>query len=366
MHLLNYSVNLLTTTNVMEPPSFYQWAKEQNHEIINKFFHELLEIIKSNVETFHDISIIEHLNATVLLSAKTNPYLLDCWITFITKYNAETNSFTPIGKSMHIKIGPEGTPSERIIRELKETLEITQRSFNLAQKAYSTEVESLKRQLEETKQANVLLTSQNQILKGQVRSEEAFVSLNPQIVSAQEQLMSLTQLLTTLSGITSSKLNISTTLPFSQTTASPKKTEPLESSHHSDHVSVGIAHTTNPDLKDKPAPTLLQDSGLSSPQNITIPKENPSKITPLSPPKSNPTPLTTNAKNSGFFSGDKFLSELNAKIKERKEKPKNESHVSSVEKKTFSQLLHSTRIPGTLGKNGGNQKVSYWKIRIYS
>lgn len=317
-------------------PSFYQWAKEQNHEVINKFFHELLEIIKSNVETFHDISIIEHLNATVLLSAKTNPYLLDCWITFITKYNSETNSFTPIGKSMHIKIGPEGTPSERIIRELKETLEITQRSFNLAQKAYSTEVESLKRQLEETKQTNVLLTSQNQILKGQVRSEEAFVSLTPQIVSAQEQLMSLTQLLTTLSGITSSKLNISTTLPFSQTTASPKKTEPLGSSLHSDHVSVGIIHTTNPDLKDKPDPTLLQDSGqLSSPQKITIQKESPSKITPLSPPKSNPITPTTNAKNSGFFSGDKFLNELNAKIKERKEKPKNESHISSTEKKNL-------------------------------
>lgn len=85
-------------------PSFYHWAKEQNHEVINKFFHELLEIIKSNTETFHDVSIIEHLNATVLLSAKTNPYLLDCWISFITKYNAETNSFTPIGASMHIKV----------------------------------------------------------------------------------------------------------------------------------------------------------------------------------------------------------------------------------------------------------------------
>ncbi|HAT5044814.1 TPA: VipA, partial [Legionella pneumophila] len=50
-----------------------------------------------------------------------------------------------------------------------------------------------------------------------------------------------------------------------------------------------------------------------------------------------PKPNSTQpaAKNSGFFSGDGFLKELNAKIKERKERPKDEPHTTPVEKKNL-------------------------------
>jgi VPS inhibitor protein A len=50
-------------------------------------------------------------------------------------------------------------------------------------------------------------------------------------------------------------------------------------------------------------------------------------------PKSNTT--QPSAKNSGFFSGDGFLKELNAKIKERKERPKDEAQATHGEKKNL-------------------------------
>lgn len=65
------------------------------------------------------------------------------------------------------------------------------------------------------------------------------------------------------------------------------------------------------------------------------PKEDVSiKVTIPSMPKPNST--QPSAKNSGFFSGDGFLKELNAKIKERKERPKDEPHTTTVEKKISS------------------------------
>ncbi|HAT1596032.1 TPA: VipA [Legionella pneumophila] len=316
-------------------PSFYHWAKEQNHEVINKFFHELLEIIKSNTETFHDVSIIEHLNATVLLSAKTNPYLLDCWISFITKYNAETNSFTPIGASMHIKIGAEGTPSERIIRELKESLAMTQQSFILAQKAHATEVDSLKRQLEQTKQDNERLVTQNHFLKDQVRAEKTFADLNPQINTARQQLSTLTELMQTLSEITNAKPNIEPVFPSPITAFTESKTElPKENAHPAIPVSKEVTHTINQEPEKKPVPPPPNDiQRLTFSPNITPKEDIPPKTTASSMPKSNTT--QPSAKNSGFFSGDGFLKELNAKIKERKERPKDEAQATHGEKKNL-------------------------------
>ncbi|HAT1796108.1 TPA: VipA [Legionella pneumophila] len=316
-------------------PSFYHWAKEQNHEVINKFFHELLEIIKSNIETFHDVSIIEHLNATVLLSAKTNPYLLDCWISFITKYNAETNSFTPIGTSMHIKIGPEGTPSERIIRELKESLAMTQQSFILAQKAYATEVDSLKRQLEQTKQENERLVTQNHFLKDQVQAEKTFADLHPQINTARQQLSTLTELLQTLSEITKAKPNIEPVVPSPITAVTESKIElPKENECPVVPVSEEVTPAISQEPAKKPVPPPPNDIERQAfSQNLT-PKEDVSpKATTPSLPKPNITQPA--AKNSGFFSGDGFLKELNAKIKERKERPKDEPHTTPVEKKNL-------------------------------
>lgn len=262
-------------------PSFYHWAKEQNHEVINKFFHELLEIIKSNVETFHDVSIIEHLNATVLLSAKTNPYLLDCWISFIIKYNAETNSFTPIGASMHIKIGPEGTPSERIIRELKESLAMTQQSFILAQKAYATEVDSLKRQLEQTKQENERLITQNHFLKDQVSAEKTFADLNPQINNARQQLSALTELIQTLSEITNAKPKIETVSSLSIPVVTENKSELLkENSCSVIPVSKEIIPTISPEPKEKPVPPPPNDAErLTFSQNQPPKEDAPPKTT---------------------------------------------------------------------------------------
>ncbi|CCD07712.1 Dot/Icm T4SS effector VipA [Legionella pneumophila] len=316
-------------------PSFYHWAKEQNHEVINKFFHELLEIIKSNTETFHDVSIIEHLNATVLLSAKTNPYLLDCWISFITKYNAETNSFTPIGVSMHIKVGPEGTPSERIIRELKESLVMTQQAFILAQKANATEVDSLKRQLEQTKQENERLVTQNQFLKDQVRAEKTFADLNPQINNARQQLSALTELIQTLSEITNAKPKIETVSSLSIPAVTENKSELLKQNSCSvAPVSKEVTPAISQEPKKRPVSPPPNDmDGQALSPNIP-PKEDVSiKVTIPSIPKPNSTQPV--AKNSGFFSGDGFLKELNAKIKERKERPKDESHTTPVEKKNL-------------------------------
>ncbi|HAU1182663.1 TPA: Dot/Icm T4SS effector VipA [Legionella pneumophila] len=316
-------------------PSFYHWAKEQNHEVINKFFHELLEIIKSNTETFHDVSIIEHLNATVLLSAKTNPYLLDCWISFITKYNAETNSFTPIGASMHIKVGPEGTPSERIIRELKESLVMTQQAFILAQKANATEVDSLKRQLEQTKQENERLVTQNQFLKDQVRAEKTFADLNPQINNARQQLSALTELIQTLSEITNAKPKIETVSSLSIPAVTENKSELLkENSCSVAPVSKEVTPAISQEPKKRPVPPPPNDMDSQALSPNIPPKEDVSiKVTIPSMPKPNSTQPV--AKNSGFFSGDGFLKELNAKIKERKERPKDEPHTTPVEKKNL-------------------------------
>ncbi|KGP63005.1 VipA [Legionella norrlandica] len=316
-------------------PTFYHWAKEQNHTVISQSFSQLLEIVKFNSEAFHDISIIEHLNATVLLSAKTNPYLLDCWIAFITKYNVATNSFTPIGTNVRIEIGPEGTPSERIIRELKETLAMTQQSFLLAQKAYSTEVESLKRQLEEAKKENIRINSENQILKEQVHSEKILTSLNPQINLAQQQLTSLTELLNTLSQITSHNTDINS---FPPAIYSPQIDDLNKNSSSHARVTIEVDQPPNLHLKDKMALSLTNEEEQISPVSASQDsKEAHLKISPPPPPpfESKPTPPIANTKNSRFFSGENFLNELNAKIKEREKKPRNVTNLPTVEKKNL-------------------------------
>lgn len=313
--------DFVTNYKIKGTPAFYNWAKEQNHLQISQFFDELLTLINSNQESFHDASIIDHLNVTVLLSANTNRYLLECWIDFLTKYNVATQSYAPISSmdsktSVHIQVGPEGTTSERMLIDLKKALEVTQHAFALAQQAHSTEIELLKRQIAALKSHNAMLSAENHQLKDQVRDEQIFKALHPQITSAQEQLSSFAELLKTLNEVTG-KSPDSTPQPQPPIPFSPENTESTTS----------LPSTAVVTITTEPVPT-----NTPSAVGVTPPPPPPPSLSSPAFGASTTIKASTTASSSFFPKKEGTLfDELAAVLKERE--AKGTANLSAVEEK---------------------------------
>jgi VPS inhibitor protein A len=188
--------------------TFYNLSKEHHHDTISKDLNELLIIITGNNETLHDVSIIDYLNELTLSSAKTNPYLLEYWLEFKTQYKLAKQKNNKQGNHpTSIKVGPEGTPLEGMIRDLRHALVATQTALTLSQQTHATELELLRKQLSELKAAHSELAIQNATLREQVKNEHFFDTLHPQIVLAQEQINSFSALLTNLNKVTFKRNN---------------------------------------------------------------------------------------------------------------------------------------------------------------
>ncbi len=197
-------------------PAFYNWAKEHNHSIISHFLEEILSIVTLNQDTLHDASIIENLSITILLSAKSNPYLMNCWIGFLEEYNTAAKQYAPIG-TIEMNIGPSGISSENLIRNLKDALIAQQTAFASTQKIHQSEIEQLKKQISDLQQANNQLVLQNDQLKTLVGDRKTVEEMHEQIITAQKQLLSVSQLLGTLYETTKQKPVIEILPPLTTT-----------------------------------------------------------------------------------------------------------------------------------------------------
>ncbi|KTD63392.1 hypothetical protein [Legionella shakespearei] len=319
--------DFVTNYKIKGTPAFYTWAKEHNHTQISQFFDELLALIDSNQESFHDASIIDHLNVTVLLSANTNRYLLECWIDFLTKYNEATKSYSPISSMdgqtpVHIQVAPEGTKSERMLIDLKKALETTQQAFALSQQANSTEIALLKRQLAEFKEQNARLSTENRLLKDQVRNEQMFRDLHPQISSAQEQLSSFAALIQTLSEVTGKKPEavpppVVFVTEHTETSTAPVPVAPV----------IPVVKT-----EPEPAPIINNQSTTTAP----LPPPPPRIISPPAPAVATTTPVkpTFFPKPAKASTGSLF-SELAAVLKEREANAASNTTPTIGEKKSL-------------------------------
>lgn len=322
--------DFVTNYKVRGTPAFYTWTKEHNHPQISQFFDELLALIDSNQESFHDASIIDHLNVTVLLSASTNRYLLECWIDFLSKYNEATKSYAPISSMdgqtpVHIQVGPEGTKSERMLIDLKRALENTQQAFALSQQATSTEIALLKRQLAEFKEQNARLSTENRLLKDQVHNEQMFKDLHPQLSSAQEQLTSFAALIQTLTEVTGKKPEAlpPPILPVAEHKETLVPTTPVQSEQPVSPVIITVP---------TPAPIT------NHPSNGSLPP-----IPPPTPPRTlvtpSPVPTATTGKQTFFakptpeVSSGSLFDELATAVKARKDKAAANNTSAPEEKK---------------------------------
>lgn len=360
------------------------WGKEQNHSDICSYLDEILALITSNQESIHDASVIEYLTIPINLSANSNRYLLDCWNKCLSEYNSTSKIYSPIstmssGSPIHIQISPEGTSSERMMRDLRTALDSTQKVQEFSRKAYSSEIELLKKQLEELQHENTQLISENRHLKEQVRNDQMFRSLQPQISSAQKQLASFAELLNTLYEITGEKANTSVSNPLSiipsviKHDVVPSRVEPLSSISSSrdnrealgkDTVSIPLVpekkgEVSEPkaqpigSLKKPPIPPIpsstdnreaLGKDTASIPLvpeikgEISEPKALPigSHKKPLTPPLTNQPP-----ESKPLLSGEGFFKELSSAIAKREAKTNKEKQSApsltstNVEKKNM-------------------------------
>lgn len=223
--------NFITNYKQNGIPTFYTWLKEQNHGLISDSLAELFTIVTVNQESLHDASIIENLSITALLSAKSNPYLLTCWIDFLNEYNASTKQYAPIG-TIALSVGPSGVPSENMIRNLKDALVAQQATLESTQKIHQAEMEQLRKQISDLQTANGQLRLQNDQLKVLTHDRHVIEALHPQIQKNQEQLASFSTLLNTLYELTKAK-PIPEVLNSTEINAQRPVTEPITGNNNS-------------------------------------------------------------------------------------------------------------------------------------
>lgn len=246
----------------------------------------MLLIITGNQASFHDVSIIDYLNEIIISSAKTNPYLLEYWLEFKTQYKTAKQADKHSQNTLNIKIGPEGTSSEGMIRDLRNALVATQNALTLGQQAQNVEMELLRTELQELRLSHTALLIQNNKLLEQVRNEQLFASLHPQILSAQEQITTLSHLLGQLNTLTIK-------------TAPPAEVKELLI------VTPVAPSTLNPNKEDEPT-----NESIPIPPPLTPPSKNFITEPCHSEEKESPKPLSRSS----------FFDELASKIKERQTK----------------------------------------------
>lgn len=336
--------------------SYISWGKEQNHSAVCGYFGELLNLVVSNQEVFHDASIIEYLAVPINLSASTNRYLHECWNKFLIEYNSAAQMYAPIhtmdsSTPTHLQIALEGNSSERMMRDLKSALESTQKAQEFSRKAYHSEVELLKKQLTELTRENAKLSTENRLLKEQVHNDQMFRSLHPQIEKAQHQLASFADLLSNLYELTGSSPPQPSPMPSITVSSSEKEQSEIATICSSssrgeqqndernnlakDTISPpNITRGTLPPVstnaheipeKDSVAtPLIISESGKPSVIKSTIP--------PLAPHMAPPKMATAQQHEpSHTFSGGGFFNELSKELAKRNANKQNASSTIAVD-----------------------------------
>ncbi len=195
-------------------PSRVAWNNDQDYKIITQSLEELYEIISSQKDYFHDISIIDHLNTPINLAAQANPYLSKSWNGFLTKYNNKTGAFVCIGATQtdgnipintHINIGAQGKVSEKLVNDLQKALASTLKTLGLIALAHANETEDLQIQIQELRRENLLLSQTNSQLQQQIQDQTYLKSLVSQIEAAKTQAASFNNLFSTLQDALSTK-----------------------------------------------------------------------------------------------------------------------------------------------------------------
>ncbi|MBL7480886.1 hypothetical protein [Legionella bononiensis] len=321
------------------------WGKEQNHSGICSYFEEILTLISSNQEAIHDASVIEYITIPINLSAKTNPYLLDCWSKSLIEYNSGLKVYTPISamkndSSIHIQIAPDGTSSERMMRDLRLALDSTQKAQEYSRVAYLSELELLKKQNEELKNENAQLTAENRHLREQVQNDQLFRSLQPQISTARSQLASFAELLNTLHEITGGRPSSSdkiTVVPSSihtnealiNATPSIQVDSPVHESEHNKHTT---APSPIPPHTNSMQSSSSDPGSTSTPPVAEVQKEVSIPLVPIKTPPKNPPPpppvSNKPAEPSRVFNGEGFFKELTEELAKRNQ-PKNKASTST-------------------------------------
>lgn len=288
-------------------PSLWTWNKECNHEKISLHLEQLLTIIRDNIETFNDTSIIDYLNNTILQSANSNPYLLQCWIQCQQKYNLKLQAYIGIG-NFKVLLPPDSKPAENIIFELEASLNKLKQSSQLAQEVNETQLKLMGERISQLEKANRELSSQNMAYKQQIKSQELFDAIHNPIKDAQKNLDSVMSLLTQLHAITEPKQiaqQQTINLLVSDQMIASKQIEPKPN----DNISVSVQVQATITSASEPIP---QQKNIQSAVIVPPPPKNPPPI-----PQSSPS----------FFQkkGGDMIDEIKLKLEEFKQKSKTSS-----------------------------------------
>lgn len=318
-------------------PAFYNWVKEHNHNIISLFLEEILSIVTLNQDTLHDASIIENLSITILLSAKSNPYLLNCWVNFLDEYNIAAKQYAPIG-TIEMSIGPSGAPSENLIRNLKDALIAQQAAFVSTQKIHQVEIEQLKKQISDLQQSQNQLILQNDQLKTLVGNRKTVEEMHAQIITAQKQLLSVSQLLGTLYETTKQKSVIEILSPLPtvpmmlplQTPELGQLDKTVEKDRVMEHEICGIP----PQIEVPVQKEQLQSRVPPAPQ-IPLPPEKTSTL--IKETKTEIKPILANQSFFAPLNNNELLNGINGALeKMKKRKEAQASQINEEEKKKLS------------------------------
>ncbi|WP_244940898.1 hypothetical protein [Legionella sainthelensi] len=318
-------------------PAFYNWAKEHNHNIISLFLEEILSIVTLNQDTLHDASIIENLSITILLSAKSNPYLLNCWVNFLDEYNIAVKQYAPIG-TIEMSIGPSGAPSENLIRNLKDALIAQQAAFVSTQKIHQVEIEQLKKQISDLQQSQNQLILQNDQLKTLVGNRKTVEEMHAQIITAQKQLLSVSQLLGTLYETTKQKpvIEILSPLPTApmilplQTPELGQLDKTVEKDRVMEHEICGI-----PSQIEVPVQKEQLQSRVPPAPQIPLPPEKTSTL--IKETKTEIKPILANQSFFAPLNNNELLNGINGALeKMKKRKEAQASQINEEEKKKLS------------------------------
>lgn len=292
-------------------PAIYHLAKERHYSTISTELEGINALCENNKEAFHETSIIDHLNAIILLASPYNKYVLKCWTEFLQQYNNSAEIYTAIGctdpqkREYTISNGATGIPSELLILNLQTAIEKKQQAFELAEASHKAEKELLERQLTVARAQIEKLSTQNQEQQEQLNALTRFKGLHSHLQKAQEQFTELAGFFGMLTDITTKADGDFIHVPQLKPVETNK--DPIERPKQQQTTAQPIAASST-DTNNAVIDTLSQIE--------VLPPKIPVVI--KAPPPPPPAPPIVSTKP---FQTKNFFDELALKIKERAEHP---------------------------------------------
>lgn len=273
-------------------PRFYHRNKEQNFSKMYGHLSELLELITKNQKMFDDVNIIEHLNKTILAAAKTNAYLLQCWVEFYTNYHKENNNNnSPV--SVPIQIDSDGAHSEQLTLELQLALSQSMQTAEEIEKKHNAEIALLKKQLESLKDENAALVLENKNLKEQMVEKGVLESVHQQLANAQKEFSSLAKMMDSLHEMTMIKPKIDSIDTKEISTSSIESSNEVKpamktNTDNNDETSIISLSANKP--KPKAPPRIARAGDYKSSSSLNDKKDSPKVAVKPTPRKEKEAP----------------------------------------------------------------------------